>query len=161
LLSAPSAILAAKIVDARRVLHVHDLEVETAFAVGHLSNGVLRRLAEALDRFLIRRFHMIVTVSDRMRDCIVKKRPKAARVEVFRNWVDMRNIRPVKGPNHFRQKLGLNEDDFVVLYAGQIGPKPSLHLVFEAAKHVATDPRIHFVIAGEGSFKAKFERRYG
>jgi colanic acid biosynthesis glycosyl transferase WcaI len=161
LLSAPSAILAAKIVGARRVLHVHDLEVEAAFAVGHLSNGVLRRLAEALDRFLIRRFHVIVTLSDRMRDSIVKKRPKAARVEVIRNWVDMRNIRPVKGSNSFRQELGLKEDDFVVLYAGQIGPKQSLHLVFEAVEQVGTDSRIHFVVAGEGALKTEFEQRYG
>ena len=161
LLSAPSAILAAKIVGARRVLHVHDLEVEAAFAVGHLSNGILRRVAEALDRFLFRRFNVIVTLSDRMRDCIAEKRPKASRVEVVRNWFDTKNIRPVKGPNQFRQELGLKEDDFVVLYAGQIGPKQSLHLVFEAVEQVATESSVHFVMAGEGSLKAAFEERYG
>ncbi len=41
---------------ARRALHVHDLEVDAAFAVGHLRTGSLHRLAEAFGRFLIRRF---------------------------------------------------------------------------------------------------------
>ena len=50
LLSAPAAIVAAKIVGARRALHVHDLEVDAAFAVGHLEDrGVYSRLPRHSD----------------------------------------------------------------------------------------------------------------
>jgi glycosyltransferase involved in cell wall biosynthesis len=122
LLSAPAAIVAAKIVGARRALHVHDLEVDAAFAVGHLRTGSLRRLAEAFGRFLIRRFDVIVTLSERMRERLAAKKPRATRIEVIRNWVDTGKIRPLRGPNSFRRELGLSETDFVALYAGQWAP---------------------------------------
>jgi colanic acid biosynthesis glycosyl transferase WcaI len=162
LLSSPAAILAAKIIGARRVLHVHDLEVDAAFAVGHLSGGALRQLAQRFDRFLIRRFHVIITLSERMRVRLLDKRPKpAARLEIIRNWIDTGKIVPLSGPNAFRRELGLNETDFVVLYAGQIGPKQALHLVFEAAEQLLGERHIHFVIAGDGSLKQDFVARYG
>ena len=43
LVLAPAALLAAKIVGARTVLHVQDLEIDAAFAVGHLRGGLLSR----------------------------------------------------------------------------------------------------------------------
>jgi colanic acid biosynthesis glycosyl transferase WcaI len=161
LLSAPAAVLAAKIVGARCVLHVHDLEVDAAFAVGHLKTSVLRRLGLMFERVLVRRFDVIVTLSDRMRDRLAAAKPKGARLEVIRNWVDTEKIRPLPGPNNFRRELGLSETDFVVLYAGQIGAKQSLHLVFEAAAKLDDNDRIRFVFAGEGPLKSEFIARYG
>jgi colanic acid biosynthesis glycosyl transferase WcaI len=161
LLSAPAAIVAAKIVGARRALHVHDLEVDAAFAVGHLRTGSLQRLAEAVGSFLIRRFDVIITLSQRMRERLAAKKPQAARLEVIRNWVDTSKIRPLRGPNRFRRELGLSDTDFVVLYAGQIGPKQSLHLLFEAAEQLIGNARLRFVIAGDGPLKKDFLARYG
>jgi hypothetical protein len=47
--------------------------------------------------------------------------------------VNISNIKRIDGPNSFRAKLGIAPQDFVVLYAGQIGPKQALHLLLEAA----------------------------
>lgn len=161
LFSAPAAALAAKIVGARRVLHVHDLEVDAAFAVGHLRGGFFKRTALVVERMILHRFKRIVTISDRMRDHLLEKRLLADRVMVIRNWVDLSRIRPVTGPNSFRNEMGLSESDFIVLYAGQIGAKQSLHIVFEAAEQLAAVNGVHFVIAGDGPLKARFVDRYG
>ena len=67
----------------------------------------------------------------------------------------------MEGPNRFRLELGLSETDFVVLYAGQIGPKQALHLVFEAAEQLVGNPEVRFVIAGDGPLKNDFFARYG
>jgi colanic acid biosynthesis glycosyl transferase WcaI len=161
LFSAPVAALAAKIVGARTVLHVHDLEVDAAFAVNHLRGDLFKRVALAVERMILRQFDTIVTISDQMRLRLLQKQVPGDRLVIVRNWADLSQIRFVGGPNPFRDQLGLSASDFVVLYSGQIGPKQALHFVLAAAQRLQTTKHIHFVIAGEGSLKAQFVERYG
>ena len=161
LFSAPVAALAAKIVGARTVLHVHDLEVDAAFAVNHLRGSLFKRLALAVERVILRRFDALVTISDKMRERLTQKQVPAGRVAMIRNWADLSQIRFLGGPNPFRDELGLSQSDFVVLYSGQIGPKQALHFVFAAAEKLQAIKELHVVIAGDGSLKAQFVERYG
>jgi len=161
LLSAPAASLAAKLVGAKRILHVQDLEVDAAFAVGHLKSGLKERIALLFERIVLRKFQTIVTVSERMRERLLQKQLPPESVHVVRNWVDLSQIKPLPAPNTFRQELRLRDDAFVVLYAGHIGQKQALHLVFAAAEKLRGADRIQFVIAGEGSLKHKYEAQYG
>src|ERR1700683_2193677 len=161
LFSAPVAALAAKIVGARTVLHVHDLEVDAAFAVNHLRGSLFKRLALAVERVILRRFDALVTISDKMRERLMQKQVPADRVAIIRNWADLSQIRFLGGPNPFRDELGPSQSDFVVLYSGQIGAKQALHFVFAAAEKLQAIKELHFVIAGDGSLKAQFVERYG
>jgi colanic acid biosynthesis glycosyl transferase WcaI len=160
LFSAPVAALVAKVIGAKRALHVQDLEVDAAFAVGHLSTG-LKRIALAFERVILRRFETIITISERMRERLLEKRVPPNLVHVVRNWVDLTRIKPLLGANRFRNELRLRDDDFVVLYAGHIGPKQALHLIFKAAEDLFENDRIQFVIAGDGPLKSKFVAQYG
>ena len=161
LLSAPVALVFAKLVGARTVLHVQDLEFDAAFAVGHVKAGLVRRMAQLFERHTRRGFGRVVTISNRMRDKLVAKGVPADRVCVVRNWTDTSAIRPLQGANAFRGELGLSEDEFVALYAGQIGAKQALHQVFAAAEAMVDHPRLRFVIAGDGPLKAELVARYG
>jgi colanic acid biosynthesis glycosyl transferase WcaI len=162
LLSAPVAIIAAKIIGVPAVLHVQDLEVDAAFAVGHLAGSSwLTKVAFAFERSILRNFDRVVTISNRMGERLRKKGVADERLVLVRNWVDTKQIYPLDRPSQYRQELGYGDDHFVVLYSGQIGPKQALHLVFEAAARVVDDARIRFVIAGEGPLKQTFEQRYG
>lgn len=161
LFSAPAAVLGAKLVGARSVLHVQDLEVDAAFAVGHLSGGLAQRLALGFERGMMRRFDRIVTISQRMRERLAGKGVPADRIAIARNWVDLSAIKPLTGPNVFRRELGLADGAFAVLYAGHIGAKQSLHLVFEAAERLASHQNLHFVVAGDGPLKEQFKARFG
>ena len=64
-------------------------------------------------------------------------------------------VKPIAGDNAFRAELGLSREDFIVLYAGNIGAKQSLDVVVEAARQLATTPRVHFVITGDGPEKPR------
>ena len=64
LFSAPAAMLAAKFVGAKTLLHVQDLEVDAAFEVGHIKGRALRRAASFLERELLGGFDRIVTISE-------------------------------------------------------------------------------------------------
>ncbi|MBN9432390.1 MAG: WcaI family glycosyltransferase [Bosea sp.] len=162
LIAAPAALLAAKLTGARSILHVQDLEVDAAFAVGHLGSKTwLKRLGYAFERAVMRGFDRVVTISNRMAEKIVEKGVPEAKVAVIRNWVDLDQIFPLDGPSPYRQELGYAEDDFVVLYSGNIGAKQGLHVLLDAAESLAGDRSIRFVIAGEGPAKDDLIARYG
>lgn len=162
LFAAPVALVAAKLIGARTVLHVQDLEVDAAFAVGHLAKGKwLTRLGFAFERLMLKGFDEVVTISEEMARRIEAKGVDRKRLHIVRNWVDMSRIYPLARPSRYRASLQLPDDAFVVLYSGQIGAKQALHVVFEAAARLVDHPRIVFVVAGEGPLKARFAAQYG
>lgn len=163
LLVAPAALLAAKWVGARTVLHVQDLEVDAAFATGHLSGRRwLKSLGGIFERACLKRIDRLITISDTMADKLSEKGVVDERIAVVRNWVDLDKIFPLDGPSPYRSELGYQAEDFVVLYSGNIGPKQGMNFLLDAAAELsATAPHIKFVIAGEGPSKPGLERDYG
>lgn len=158
LMGAPAAVLAAKCVGARTILHVQDLEIDAAFAVGHVKSGVVKKAAFGFEKIVLKLFDNIVTISHKMAEKLTEKGVKNDKLRLIRNWVDTSKIFPQKGKNSFREELGFTAGDFVVLYAGNIGVKQALNLVMDAAEQLADTP-IRFVIAGDGPEKASLVAR--
>jgi colanic acid biosynthesis glycosyl transferase WcaI len=151
LFGAPAVYLASAIVGARTVLHVQDLEVDAAFAVGHLADRpLIRRLGSMFERFCLKRADQVVTISHRMAERLEAKGVPEHRLSIVRNWVDLDHIRPILGPSPYRAELRFGSDDRVVLYSGNIGAKQGLHVLVEAARRLTAHPRIKFIIAGDG-----------
>jgi colanic acid biosynthesis glycosyl transferase WcaI len=162
LFASPVAQLAAKLVGARTVLHVQDLEVDAAFAVGHLGAlGFLKTLGYAFERFTLKRFDKVITISYRMAEKLVEKGVAQQNMSVVRNWVDLSHIYPMTEESPYRAELGFTRDDFVVLYSGNIGAKQGLTVLLDAAEQLKDETSIHFVIAGEGPLKSDLQARYG
>jgi len=161
LFSSPAALFAAKMIGARAVLHVQDLEVDAAFEIGQIKGG-LKKLAFALERRVLGAYDRIVTISEKMRAALLGKGLEAAQVEVLRNWVDLERIRPQpnRRANSYRGELAIAAGVFVVLYAGHIGAKQALHVVLDAARRLTNSPDILFVIAGEGPMKRPLAETY-
>jgi colanic acid biosynthesis glycosyl transferase WcaI len=159
---APMAILLAKLLRIRLVLHVQDLEIDAAFAVGHLARyRWLKRIGGLFERQTLRFFDRIITISGRMAEALVGKGVEAQRIDVVRNWVDLQHIFPLGRPSHYREKLGFSRDEFVVLYSGNIGPKQGLTVLLDAAKQLGDQTRFKFIIAGEGPAKPELVKNYG
>ena len=159
---APVALLAAWLVGARTVLHIQDLEIDAAFAVGHLkAGGLVARLAYGFERFLLARFDHIVTISNQMAARLRHKGVLEHRLSIIRNWVDSSKIYPLGRASSYRTELGFRPDHFIALYSGQIGAKQALHVLFETAERLHDVEGIQFVIAGEGPLKQSFVERYG
>ncbi len=161
LFGAPVLLIGAWLTGGRTVLHIQDLEVDAAFAVGHLAQKRwLKRLGAAFERFVLRRFNQIITISDRMAEKIVEKGVDRKRIIVIRNWVDLNMIRPLEGESPYRQELGYQASDFIVEYSGNIGRKQGLGVLLDAADLLGGEHRIKFVIAGEGPAKPELVARY-
>jgi len=105
---APVALIAARLIGARTVLHVQDLEVDACFAVGHLRHiPWLEAFAARLERRILARFDRLITISARMADRLVAKGVASERIAVVRNWVDLDHIRPLEGPAPIARSLVL------------------------------------------------------
>lgn len=162
LFAAPLAILAAKAVGARTVLHVQDLEVDAAFAVGHLKSlSFMKKAAYLFEKYTLKGFDRIITISERMAQRLAEKTGKPEQVAIVRNWVDLEHIYPLGRKSAYRQELGYADDDFIVLYSGNIGAKQGLDTLLDSAAQLVQQQKIKFVIAGEGPAKRGLMDKYG
>jgi colanic acid biosynthesis glycosyl transferase WcaI len=158
---APLAILCARLVGAKTLLHVQDMEVEAAFSVGHLHGRALAYLARAFDRFVTRRFDRVVSISNQMCTLVEKKGVEKSKIALVRNWIDIEDVADHQADAAAtRRRIGLSRHDFLVLYAGSIGAKQGLDILLDAAVGLEERKSLVFVVAGDGPAKAALVERY-
>lgn len=157
LASAPGAWLLAKATGARSWLHIQDFELDAATDMGIVSAGPAKRLAFAAERFLLRRFDRVSTISERMLERLAPKGVAPEARVLFPNWVDVEAVRPLDAPSAYRAELGIPEPAVVALYSGNMSLKQGLELLGEAARALADRPQLHFVFGGEGPARAQLE----
>lgn len=156
LFCAPGAWLLAKLSGARSVIHIQDYEVDAFFGLGMAKSGFLRRAAFACERFLLRAFDRVSTISSGMLRRAEEKGVSAARLLFFPNWSETGRFQSVDPQPGFLQKLGVPEGRSVVLYSGNIGEKQGLEQLIEAADRMqSTNPELFFLIVGEGAGKQR------
>jgi len=142
--------LAGMLTGARTWLHVQDFEIDAAFGLGLLRSEALRRGACRLEAALMRRLDRISTISETMVERAMRKTGGRPPCVLFPNWVDTGQIRPLPGASPYRKELGIGDGQIVLLYSGSMGAKQGLEVVLDAARGLAGDPRVLFVMAGAG-----------
>ena len=157
---APAAWLTARLCGAKAWLHIQDFEVDAAYSLGILKDGLLRRLVTGVECFIMRRFDRVSTISARMMQRLDDKGVAAERRVLFPNWVDTTLIHPLAAPSPFRVRLGLADDAVLVLYSGNMGEKQGLDVLLDAAVKLATNPRVRFVMCGDGAARARMQQNY-
>ncbi|WP_382322291.1 glycosyltransferase WbuB [Hydrogenophaga sp. UC242_50] len=159
LMCAPAAVAFASLRGASSWLHIQDYEVDAAFDLGLIQGPTLRRWVERAERWLMRRFDRVSTISGRMVDRARRKGVAAERVLHFPNWVDISGITPLAAPSAYRAELGLAPDAVVALYSGNMGNKQGLETLAEVARLLQDEPRIQLVLGGNGSGRADLQAR--
>jgi colanic acid biosynthesis glycosyl transferase WcaI len=155
LMCAPAAWLAARLSGAKAWLHVQDLEVDVAFELGILRRPWVGALALRVERWLLRRFDRISTISARMAETLLDKGVPATRVTVLENWVNLDIVVPMKEPSALRRTLGIKAETCIVLYSGNMAEKQGLEIVVEAAHRLREREHITFILCGEGPARAR------
>lgn len=159
LMCAPAAVAFATLRGAGTWLHIQDYEVDAAFDLGLIKGQALRRAVQRAERWLMRRFDRVSTISGRMVDRARDKGVAPERVVHFPNWVDIGGIAPLAEPSPYRAELGLAPDAVVALYSGNMGNKQGLEGLAEVARLLRDEPRIQFVLGGSGSGRADLQAR--
>jgi colanic acid biosynthesis glycosyl transferase WcaI len=144
------AILTSKLSGAKSILHIQDYEVDAAFELGIVKANWLKRFIYGFERFLMRRFDKVSTISEAMLKKLDQKGIEPSKQLFFPNWVDTSFIHPLNSVSEYRSELNIPLDKPVVLYSGNMGEKQGLEIVIEAAKNLA-DENIQFIMCGSGA----------
>ena len=149
----PATLLASRLCGAKSWLHIQDFEVDAAFELGILKQPILRKLVQAGESFLMRRFDRVSSISPNMVKRAQQKGVQPERCVLFPNWVDTEMIKPLENPRQYRKQFGIPEDKCIAMYAGNVGAKQGLGMIVEAAKLAAANgnDNLHFVISGTGA----------
>ena len=159
LFCAPAAWLAARLCGARAWLHVQDYEVDAAFELGLLKGAWLRRAVARAERWLMRRFDRVSTISERMLALARDKGVEPARAVLLPNWIDAQAITPDLDGGAYRAQLGIPADAIVALYSGNMGGKRGLQVLADVARRLEGETRLWFVFCGQGPERAALQAR--
>jgi colanic acid biosynthesis glycosyl transferase WcaI len=154
---APCALLVARLCGAEAWLHLQDFEVDVAFGLGLLKGKLLQRLVLRMERWLLRRFDVVSSISSRMVERLLIKGVQQERTRYFPNWVDISHVRPSQTSESYRAQLGIAANAVVVLFSGSLGAKQGLMVIPEVATLLAQRRDIQFVVCGDGVMKPRLE----
>lgn len=159
LMSAPAALLAAKLSGAKSWLHIQDFEVDAAFELGMLKGEGARRLAEWLERALMLRFDRVSTISATMRRLLLRKGLKDDAALEVRNWVDVDTVTAWPSSNtSYRGALGIPVDHVVALYSGNMAGKQGLETLAQVAALLEEkSAKVTLILCGQGPLRGVLE----
>lgn len=157
LVCAPAGWLTARLSGAQAWLHVQDFEVDVALQMGLLKGARLDRAIRALESSLFKRFDVVSTISERMRQHLLRKGVAPERTHLFVNWADVDRIKPLTQPSSYRAELGLAATTRVALFSGTLSAKQGLMVIPQAARLLAHRHDVLFVVCGGGAMQPELE----
>ena len=151
-----SGYVLSKLKRAKFVIEVRDLWVDFAEVLNQINNKKLLTMARKLEWFLYKKADHIIVVTHGYKDYLIEKGIPENKIDVITNGVnptEMGMLVPEEGVR-VRKEHRL-EDQFLILYAGNMGIAQGLQTVLEAAYRLKDVPSITFVLIGEGAEKER------
>lgn len=159
LLGAPVALLIAKASKAKAWLHIHDYEIDAAFALNLLPSKRIRSWVNRAEKMLLSGFDRVSTISESMLAKLGPKGVPGERQVLFANWADIERLQPdPAGGLAFREALHIGPLEKLVLYSGNLGEKQGVEIIIEAARLIEDRHDIHFLICGNGAAEERLKR---
>jgi glycosyltransferase involved in cell wall biosynthesis len=143
------------------VLEVRDLWPDSIVAVSAMRRGIAVRLLEKLEAFAYRKADRIVAVSDGFVPHIAERCGDETKISVIKNGVDLDQFissagRDPQAGRDAKATFGL-AGRFVAAYVGTHGMAHGLNVVLDVAERLRHDPRIAFLMVGDGAERAHLE----
>jgi len=145
----------AKIRGVKFINHIQDLQLDAAKDLGLITNRHFLKLMFAMEKAIFDQGTQVSTISEGMQKKIREKGINDEKLILFPNWVDSVVVRPLSIEHSLRKEMGINYEDKVVMYSGNIGEKQGLEMIIEVAELYKHRKDIHFIISGNGGGKEK------
>jgi colanic acid biosynthesis glycosyl transferase WcaI len=158
LLLGTAAWFVGKLKGAPFVFHVQDLQPDAAVGLGMLKAGVFTRVLYWLEAFAYKHAVRVSGISEAILDAFRRKGVPEDKLILFPNAVALPERAEIPAPGRFRAKHGFAPNEFLAIYAGNLGIKQGLHLLLGAAELLRSDKDIHIVIAGDGAAREMLEQ---
>lgn len=140
--------------DAPYGLLFQDLTGQGAWQSGVAGGSRVAGPITAIEGWTAREARVVAVVADGFRQYVESLGVKRQRIHRIRNWVHI--AEPTLDPIAVRTRLGLPQDAFVCLHAGNMGSKQGLVNLIECARLAADRNRsLLFTLVGDGNQRSK------
>ena len=141
------------------VVEYNGSEVWTAKHWGHKMK--FQKLAEMAEEAMLRHAHLVVTISEVLRDQLIERGVAPARIVCYPNCIDPEVFTPDRFSLEERQSLraryGILENATVLAFIGTFGQWHGTEMLAQAIAYLyveerqwLTDHKIHFLLVGDG-----------
>jgi colanic acid biosynthesis glycosyl transferase WcaI len=150
LLLGVAALLVGKLKRAPFVFHVQDMQPDAAVGLGMLKPSWFTRALYGLEAFAYRHAARVSGITRGMLKTFLSKGVPASKLIYFPNAIDLRTYAAPPPRGEFRKRHDFAPDEFLAVYAGNLGVKQGLEVLLETAA-LLQDQRIRFLICGDGA----------
>lgn len=152
----PTQIVLARIVAKKLkvpyVLRIQDIFPDSMVAAGMTKKGsLLWKFGNALTKKAYLNAAQTMVIGEEMCDTLCEKDVPREKISIVPNWINAEEIQHVSRENNkLMRDLGLPEDKFYVVYAGNLGKVQNVSTLVKAAAKLKEHDDIYFLIFGEG-----------
>jgi len=139
------------------IFHVQDLQPDAAVGLGMLRKGWFTRFLYWLESFAYRHAARVAGISREILAAFRRKGVPDHKLILFPNTVTIPAEQDIPARGGFRAKNGFLENEFLAVYAGNLGVKQGLDVLLDAALLLRDRPEIRIVICGDGAEQAALE----
>ena len=140
------------------IFHVQDLQPDAAVGLGMLRTGLFTRALYWLEAFAYKHATRVSGISGEIVDAFRGKGVLDRKLILFPNAVVLPADTDIPVRGKFRAKHHFAADDFLAVYAGNLGVKQGLDILLDAADLLGAGKKIRIVIAGDGTAREELAK---
>jgi colanic acid biosynthesis glycosyl transferase WcaI len=147
----------AKIYRKPYLIKLTDLASEAALATGILNEGILVRLARAIESFVYRKAEIVVCLCQPFIENLASCGIPREKLPLIPDWGDTQKVYPIAQPESFRTANGISKDQFLIMHTGNMGKKQDLMNAVRAAELSRDTPGLLWLLVGTGEERPVIE----
>jgi glycosyltransferase involved in cell wall biosynthesis len=154
-----AALIISKIKRVPFVYDVQDIWGHFTVLSGMVKEGSLTiKMIRRLERFVSRQADHLIVQTEAGRAYFVERGVKEERISILPHWIDEQMFAEAGNIERDRLRQEMNwQDQFIVLFAGNLGTVQGLESVVEAARRMPNG-KARIVFVGDGTDKPRLER---
>lgn len=149
LLLGAAAWLISRIKRAPFVFHVQDMQPDAAVGLGILKQSAFTRALYWLEALAYKKAARVSGITRGMLETFRRKGVAPSKLVYFPNAIALENGAG-NAAGEFRRAHGFAPDEFLAIYAGNLGVKQGLNVLIEAAR-LLRNPAVRILICGDGA----------
>jgi glycosyltransferase involved in cell wall biosynthesis len=154
-----AAILLSKIYSVKVILEVNGLKIDELDAQKNCLNIISKKIIGPLETLAERNVDAIRVVTREIKNDLVSRGVDEKKIKVIENGANVDIFKPIdkKAISLFKQKIGINSLDKIVIFVGSFYSWQGIEYLIQAAPNILeVNTNVRFLIVGDGIMKTKW-----